>query len=551
MEKFLITAALPYAESIPHLGNLTGSILPADVFYKYLVMNKADAIFICGSDEHGSPIEIQAFKKGIEPKELADKMHKEIKSVLEKFECSFSYYGETNSDSNREMVNMIFELLYKNGYIVETEETVPYCNIDKRVLSDRFIEGTCPYCGSANARGDQCDDCGHLLDPTQLINPHCKICGGSDISFIKSKNLAIDLKKLAPQIKRFIEQNKANNWSRNAVNKALSYIEQGLQPRDITRDLSWGFPVSMKGYETKKFYVWFDALIGYIGITKEWNNEKWKDYWIKSPETKLIQFMGKDNIEFHTLMWPGILIGTDYGFTLPHTIKAFEYLNLKGGKFSKSRGTGLTTQEALEILPAEYWRFVLMYVLPETADTEFSISMLVETIDNVLNNKIGNMLHRIFTFVKSNREVFENRLEKNITEKEILKLIDRYNENFMKLNIREALKTVVELAENANLIISRDQPWSLLKEEKTDQDAQKKLLKITSTLVHAAYAVSIMLWPFMPKASENALSHFGINGTPTIDLIEKEININFEAEAKPLFSKLTEREIKMLEKYSI
>jgi methionyl-tRNA synthetase len=543
-----VTSALPYSYAVPHLGNFVGSVLPADVYYKYLKMLGEDAIFICGSDEHGTPTELRAIKEGVEPEALAKSMHETIKELFEKFNCTFTYYGETHSDQNRDTVYEIFGLLKSNGYITETKNMQAYCNFDKRFLTDRLIEGTCPYCKYQNARGDQCENCGRLLDPSQLISPRCTICGRSEISFKEVKNLALALDKLQASIGSFINEASKNNWSKNAKNKPLSYIKEGLKPRDITRNMKWGFPVPIKGFENSVFYVWFDAVISYISITKEWNSVEWEKYWV-SKDTRLVQFMGKDNIEFHTLMWPGILIGTDVGYTMPTTIRASEYLLSRDVKFSKSQGTGLNMQEALNILGADYWRVILIHLYPETADSEFSIDIVTEIVNKTMNDKIGNLIHRVLTIAKSNAELVKEPRISDTNKAELNKIIEDYKANFDRIRLREALHSLFELADYGNALMSKHQPWLLVKNG--DDNSKKEFSEVMGTLLCTIFNIAIMLRPFAPDASRMALSYFDFNKEPMLMDIANSINaVSLEnKKLVPVFSKVTDEQIKLLEGY--
>ena len=543
MVKYIITSALPYVEGIPHLGNFVGSILPADIFYKYMKMNREDAIFICGSDQHGTPIELQALRKGMEPAELAEKLHNEIKGVLEKYECSFTIYGNTNCKENENTVDEIFSALVENKYVIETESEQAYCNTDQRFLSDRFIEGTCPYCGYDQARGDQCDHCGHLLTPKELIKPHCVICGGTNIVFKKTRNLALNLPALQDEIAEFIDANKDHDWSKIAVNHSVGYLKKGLEPREITRDLKFGFKVPLKGYEDKVFYVWFDAVIGYIGITRAWSNE-WERYW-KGSDTRLIQFMGKDNIEFHTLMWPGILIGSGLGFVLPYTIIAYEYLLSKGIKFSKSRGIGLNLENALGILHPDYWRFALAMLLPETSDTDFSVERLAEIINSDMNNNIGNFAHRTLTMAKGLSVARPSSLCKESQEfsNRVSALIASYKEHFAHIQIREALHDILDIGLAGNAYISAMEPWKL----KGPGNAEK-LNEVVYMALDAVFRMAIMLYPFIPYSSKKLLEIFEYDEEPAIGKAEEGIgdaHINKEL-VKPIFTKLSDEQIRKL-----
>ncbi len=535
----IVTSALPYSYAVPHLGNFVGSVLPGDVYFKYLKMKGEDAIFICGSDQHGTPVELKAIKEGRTPEEVADEMHERIKSLFARMGCGFTYYGKTHCEANRRTVYEIFDRLYKNGFIAENESRHAYCNFDRRFLVDRLIVGTCPYCSTEFARGDQCDNCGRLLEPKDIINPKCSICGKEEIVFRDVRNLALSLDKLQARIRSFITEREGNNWTKNAINKPLSYIDEGLKPRDITRSMNWGFQVPLKGFEDRVFYVWFDAVIGYIGITREWDERRWLHYW--KGDARLVHFLGKDNIEFHTLMWPGIIIGSDMGYVLPATIKASEYLVSKTVKFSKSRGVGLNLETALDIMGSDYWRFALMYLYPETSDTEFSIELLEEVVNTIMNDKIGNFIQRVVKFSIANKDAIGGEPEKRHSD-EAARILSAYTEGFEKVNLREALRQVVEMAGLGNAIMSNSRPWEMAK----NQDKAKELGSVLNTLIEISYYLSIMLWPFAPDASVQALGYFGIEGDPTFKLLDKDISLDFDAFPEPIFKKIGNGEIEKL-----
>ena len=544
-KKTIITSALPYSEAMPHLGNFVGSILPADVFHRYEELAGRDSIFICGSDQHGTPIEIRALKEGVSAEHLADSVHERMKKVFESFECSFTHYGKTNSESNKKAVYEIFEALDKNGYIKEVESVMPYCNIDKRFLTDRYIEGKCPYCGFEGARGDQCDNCGRLLSPQDLIDPYCGLCHNKDIEFKKTVNLAIELDKLQPEILDFVKM-RMGAWSRNAANKTVSYLEQGLEPREITREMKWGFPVPRKGFEDKVFYVWFDAVIGYIGISMEWS-EKWKDYW-KGPDTELIQFMGKDNIEFHTMMWPGILIGSGLGFVLPHTIYAYEYLTAKGLKFSKSRGVGLNMENALEITGPDYWRFALMYLAPESSDNDFTIALFVEVVNKIMNDKIGNYVHRVLTLLKNSGLKASELVEDEKSTDKVAMLTRKYAEDFEALKMREALRELVAIADVGNETISSSRPWELIGKDGVKLGGEDRAKEFLGGMVSIVRRMGVLMWPFAPDASSKILKRFGISEPRLSDLEKPLKELNLEG-LEPVFSKLSDKQLKDLERF--
>ena len=551
-EKILVTSALPYIHSISHLGNLIGSQLPADIYYKYLTLTGRDAIFICGSDEHGASIELKALKEGKTLDEVTNENHAIMKETLQKFGLTFTYYGRTHCKDNQEVTNEIFLALQKNGLIEERTSKLPYCKNCKRVLSDRYIEGKCPYCGGLG-RGDQCNDCGTLLDPAMLQEPYCVVCKKKEIEFVDSKHLFIQLQKIQDKIKAFVEKNQ--HWPSNAYHMSLEFLRQGLNERCISRDLKWGFPIPLKGYEDKVFYVWFDAPIGYIGITKEWSNligkpDEWKRWW-KDPNTKIVHFLGKDNILFHTIFWPGFLMGSDIGYTLPHTIQAYEFLNAKGVKFSKSKGVGLDIQTALEALPADYWRYTLVILIPETADSEFSLEVMQSIVNSELNDNIGNFVHRTLTFINKSFDgkIPEPKLgeEDRAVLEEAKKHIDSFRSNMECIRLREGLKAAAAIARTGNVYLSAKEPWKLVRSnDAKDMEAAGTVFYVCANLIKQ---LAICLYPFTPFTSEKIWSYLNLNDFDKIkiedteELLKAGHTIAKPEVIQPLFNKIKEKEM--------
>ncbi len=514
-------------------------------------MKGDDVIFICGSDVHGAAIEIQAIREKTTPEKIAGKMHEEIKLLFESFGCNFTYYGNTHTAQNKEITYEIFNALNKNGYIEEVQKDLPYCNFDKLFLYDRYIEGKCPVCGFEKARGDQCDNCSSILDPKDLIEPYCTLCGKREIVFKKTKNIAIDLAKLQPQVEKFVKERSKFNWSRNAINESEKYFKNGLKRRDISRHSKWGFPVPLKGFEDQTLFVWFDAPIAYIGITKEWQDSKWENYWM-SEETKLIQFMGKDNIFFHTIFFPATLLGANLGFSMVNTIRSYEFLNWEGKKFSKSRGVGMDLEQALSVVKnPDYWRFALMAIAPENADTDFTTDGFAEAVNKMLNGKIGNLFQRVLMLIKTNREIFDSRVEidEGVAGK-LDELYSKYTKHFKNIELRDALKTVVEIADLGNSYMSEKAPWVLAKAAKDDKSAAKDFSTIMNLLAKIAYYTGILLFPFTPDSSRAALAYFGIERDPKFEDLKKMPVLNLGLEPKPIFEKLTDQQIKKIGSYS-
>ena len=403
-KRTLVTSALPYINGIKHLGNLVGSVLPADIYTKYLKQQGRDVIFICGTDEHGTPAELAAIDDDLPIEEYCKKMHSLQKDVYNKFAINFDYFGQTSSNENIETTQEIFTELNNNGYIFEKELTQWFDPIDNRFLPDRFVVGECPFCGDLGARGDQCDACLRIINATELKNPRSNITGNTKLEKRKTKHLFLNLEALQGELSEWIET-KHKIWSDNAIAIARKWIKEGLISRCITRDLKWGVKVPMKGFEDKVFYVWIDAPIGYISITKQLSIAKkqpnlWEKYW-KNSNTKLVQFMGKDNVFFHSIIWPALLMGSKLNFTLPSIIKSFEFLNHEGSKFSTSRNRGIFLDDAIKEFSADYWRYYLLSIIPEKSDSSFSWDGFQQSVDN-LANSFGNFNNRVLKFIDKN-----------------------------------------------------------------------------------------------------------------------------------------------------
>jgi len=403
VSKWLICAAWPYINAVPHLGTLIGSVLSADVIARYLRLKGEEVVFVSGSDEHGTPIEVEAIKLKISPKELTDKYHQLVKKLFERWNISFDNYSRTENPIHVDFVRRFYLKLYERGYIYEKEIEMPFCPQCQMFLPDRFIEGECPYCHYKGARGDQCDNCGRLLEPTRLINPRCNICGGKPI-IKRTKHWFFDLPKLANELYKYVENNE--KLPPNARNMSLAMLREGLKPRAITRDNKWGIPAPFPGSEGKTIYVWMEAVLGYITATIEFfsrrgEENRWKEFWLNE-DTKSVYFIGKDNIPFHTIIFPALLIASGENYVLPWTVSSTEYLLFRGEKFSKSRRVGIWIDEALELFPVDYWRFSLLINRPENKDFNFTWEAFKESVNSHLNDTIGNFIHRTLTFIYKN-----------------------------------------------------------------------------------------------------------------------------------------------------
>ncbi len=502
MAKWVVTSAWPYVNSVPHLGNLIGSILSADVFARYLRMKGEDVVFVSGSDEHGTPIEIEAIRKGVQPKELTDQAHEYVSKLFSEFGISFDNYTRTESNVHKEFVREFMMKLYENGYVFKQEEILPYCPRDKMFLPDRFVVGTCPYCGYPKAYGDQCDNCGRLLHPSEIKNPHCAICGGS-VEFKKTTHWFFDLPKLSEQLEKWLEE---SNLPDNVKNYSLTWIKEGLKPRSLTRDNKWGIPAPFPGAENKTIYVWFEALLGYISATKEYGLKRhrdpdfWKKYWFDS-ETHTVYFIGKDNIPFHAIILPAMMIATGDPYVLPWYISATEYLMYEGEQFSKSRRWGIWIDEALEILPADYWRFALIKMRPETKDTNFTWKEFVRIVNSDMNDDIGNFVHRVLRFIESRYDSIVpepgtfTKIDKEYIEAittspiKVGKLIEEFR-------LKHALEAITELARKGNQYLNIRAPWEKIRTDPNDAAT------IMYVAVNAVAALAILLAPFIPSTAE-------------------------------------------------
>ena len=542
MKKRLITSALPYVNNIPHLGNLT-QVLSADVFARFCRSKGYETLYICGTDEYGTASETRALQEGVTPRELCDRYHAIHRDIYKWFNISFDYFGRTSTPLQTEIVQHIFNEVDKNGYISEKESEQLYCPECKRFLADRYVTGTCPHCGDTGARGDQCDKCGTLLDPTELIDPKCSVCGHTP-ELKKTKHLYINLPKALPLLQKWMDKASVEGfWAKNAIQITNSWIRDGLQERCITRDLKWGIPVPKEGFEDKVFYVWFDAPIGYISITAN-ATENW-EYWWRDPEnTELFQFIGKDNIPFHTVIFPSSLLATGEKWTMLHHMSSTEYLNYEGGKFSKSRGIGIFGNDVQETgIKADVWRFYMFYNRPEKQDFTFTWKDFQEKINKELIGNLSNLVNRTLTFVKRfyDGNLGEGALDQELKaqiiekEKEITDSLERADE-------RDALRAIFALSDIGNKAFQASEPWKLRNE---DPERAKAILR---TLVYLIRDLGVMVTPYMPSTGDKILafvsspsSTWNDCGTFTGELKVGEISLLFEKLEDKRVEELRER----------
>jgi methionyl-tRNA synthetase len=473
--KYLITSALPYINGIKHLGNIIGSILPSDVYARFLRQQGEKVLFICGTDEHGTPAEIAAQDEGMEVSAYCEKMHLVQKNIYEGFNIQFDYFGRSSAPSNHKITQEVFKELDNNNYIAEKVIAQVYSLDDKRFLPDRYVIGTCPHCGFDKARGDQCDQCGRLLDPTDLITPRSAISGSTNLEVRQEKHLFITLDLLTDKLKDWLATKK--NWPSFSMSVANKWLTEGLNPRCISRDLKWGIPIPKKGFEDKVFYVWFDAPMAYIAITKDWAKEvkhdvdAWQEWWLgDTSETCYVQFMAKDNLPFHSIMWPAMLLGANPKWKTVDILKGFHWLTYEGGKFSTSLNRGIFSDTALDLFPADYWRYYLLANIPETSDSDFKLPDFIATINKDLVGILGNFINRVAALVK---KYFNNSVPTYNANNDFIKmlkprcdtLVKAIKDDYYAVNMRAIMRHVRELWALGNEFITEAAPWTLVKQD--------------------------------------------------------------------------------------
>jgi methionyl-tRNA synthetase len=508
MNRILVTSALIYANGPLHIGHLAGAYLPADIYTKYNRLKGNDIIHICGTDEHGIPVTIKAEQLGISPKDIVDKYHKEIYKDFENLNIDFDNFSRTSSPLHHKMAKEFFLKIHKKGLIEKKEGQQLYCPKCERFLADRYIEGECPYCHSENARGDQCEVCGKWIEPTQLINARCKICGTIP-KIKKTYHWYFLLDKMQNQLEDWIESKKT--WKSNVKSFAKGWFKEGLKSRAITRDMKWGVPVPLDDAKGKVLYVWFDAPIGYISSTIEWANEigkpeLWKEYWF-GKDTKLIHFIGKDNIVFHAIVWPAMLLGYNNEIIMPSEIPANEFLNIESRKISTSRNWAIWVKDFLDVFPADFLRYYLAANLPENSDMDFKWKEFQAKINGELADILGNLVNRTYVFINRyfdglvpEPDTFDN------TDNKLIQSINNASEDigslFEKFHIRQATFQLMNLAREGNKYFDFKKPWVLIKEDK------RKCATTLYLLTNLINTISTLFTPIIPegmKKIKNAL----------------------------------------------
>ncbi|TPG72526.1 methionine--tRNA ligase [Hymenobacter nivis] len=511
-QRYTVTAALPYANGPVHIGHLAGVYLPADIYVRYLRAAGRDVKFICGSDEHGVPITIRAQKEGVTPQQVVDKYHALIRDSFRDFNVSFDVYSRTSSATHAAVSSEFFLKLYHDGKFIEQTTQQYFDEQAQQFLADRYIVGTCPNCGNENAYGDQCERCGTSLSPTELINPRSMLSGAHPV-LRDTKHWFLPLDEYEPWLREWIVEGHKNDWKTNVYGQCKSWIDQGLHPRAVTRDLDWGVPVPLPGAEGKVLYVWFDAPIGYISATKEAFPDEWELYW-KDAGSKLVHFIGKDNIVFHCIIFPAMLKAHG-GYILPDNVPANEFLNLEGDKISTSRNWAVWLHEYLQDFPgqADVLRYVLCANAPETKDNDFTWKDFQARNNNELVATLGNFVNRAVVLT---HKFFEGRVpaagELLDIDQEALRQLAAFPAKIGELienyRFRDALAEVMNLARLGNKYLADTQPWHLIK-----TDAAR-----TGTVLHVALQIAAALvptlGPFLPESAEKLGTMLGIEAGP-------------------------------------
>ncbi|MBI1234804.1 MAG: methionine--tRNA ligase [Alphaproteobacteria bacterium] len=517
MARYLITSALPYINGVKHLGNLAGSMLPADVYARYLRLRGHEVLYICATDEHGTPAELAAAEAGLDVRTYCDREHEVQKKAGEGFSLSYDYFGRTSSPQNYALTQHFAEVLEANGLIDERSDEQVFSIDDDRFLPDRYVEGTCPHCGFERARGDQCDNCGRLLEPTDLKDPYSKISGSRNLEVRETKHLYLLQTQMEEKLRAWVDA--AEGWPSLAKSIAYKWLDEGLRDRSITRDLKWGVPVTKDGkprpgFETKVFYVWFDAPIGYIGATAEWaeaNGGDWESWWKTdkgADDVTYVQFMGKDNVAFHTVSFPATILGSGEDWKTVDRLKAFNWLNWYGGKFSTSEKRGVFMDQALDLLPGDYWRWYLTANAPEGSDTQFTWEHFQSTVNKDLADVLGNFVNRLLRFTNSR---FDGQVPEggdwgeaeDWLAGEVDTRLKAIAAHYEAMDYRKAASETRALWAAGNEYLTRAEPWTHFK-----TDREKAAVGVRTGIALAAI-MGRVAQPIIPEAAAKILDAVG------------------------------------------
>jgi len=541
-EKIFIGVAWPYADGPLHLGHIAGAYLAPDIFARYHRAKGNEVLMVSGSDQHGTPITIKAEQEGRKPGEVAAQYHQQFLDSWQRLGISFDLFTRTGTANHAEVSHDIFLTLLDRGYIYKDTVSQAFCPRCQRFLPDRYIEGTCPYCHSSGARGDQCDACGRPLNPAELIDPHCHFCGATPV-FKDTEHFFLKLGAFRDRLLAWVKQQ--THWKPNVRNFTLQYLEDGLKDRAITRDIDWGVPVPVDGFENKRIYVWFEAVIGYLSASKEWakstgDEERWRSFW-QDKEAKSYYFIGKDNIVFHTIVWPAMLLGYDC-LNLPYDVPANEFLTIEGRKLSTSRNWAVWLPDYLSRYDPDPLRYLFSINMPDTADTDFSWREFVRRNNDELVATYGNLVHRVLTFVYRN---FDGSVPHYDTidakgkglENTAYALLNDVGNLLSGCHFKQAIMKAMSLAHETNRYLDEKSPWKVIKEDR--QAAANSLYVALGVISH----LKTMLYPFLPFSSQKLHEYLGFKGRVEDDGWQLRLPSPGQKllPPEPLFSKLEEK----------
>jgi methionyl-tRNA synthetase len=544
-EKILVAVAWPYSNGSLHIGQIVGPYLPADIFARYHRAAGNDVLMVSGSDQHGTPITVRAEQEGRTPGEVASQFHAEFLESWRGLGISWDLYTTTGTENHIRVVQDIFRALLEKGDIYQASMKLPYCTVEKRFLLDRYVEGTCPICGDPNARGDQCDNCGNVLDPIDLTDRRCKF-DGSEPELRDSEHFFLRLSAYNHRVKEWLSTDK-EHWRKNVINFALGVLEQGLHDRAITRDLEWGIPIPVEGYEGKRIYVWFENVIGYLSAAIEWAEragqpERWRDFW-QDPQAKSYYFMGKDNIWFHTLSWPAQLMGyseaKDDHYNLPYDVPANQYLTIRGSKASTSRRMAVWVPDYLSRYDPDPLRYYLSATMPETSDSDFTWADFIRRNNDELVATWGNLVNRVLTLTYRNfdRSVPPARDPTDDDRALIARAeqaIAETGEDIGLCRFRAGLESAMSVAREANRYIEENAPWKLLGEDR------ERCATVLNTTIGTISGLNVALSPYLPFTAQTLHGYLGSEGP--IQAIGWRLHVPKPgtplADAQPLYRKL-------------
>jgi methionyl-tRNA synthetase len=540
MSKIFIGVAWPYANGPVHVGHMAGCNLPPDIFAKYHRMRGNEVLMVSGSDMHGTPVTVKAEAEGLKPEELADKYHQLNVKAFEDFGIEFDLFLSTEDETHKKVAKQMFLRLHERGYLYEKEMELPYCHECDRTLPDRYVEGTCPFCDHKNARGDQCEECGKLLDPDMLIEPRCNACNNPP-EFVKRIHFFFKLSALEEELKKWVADK--TYWRSHVFNFTKTFLEGGLKDRPVTRDTTYGIEIPIEGHENKRIYVWFEAFMGYYSMAIEWarrdgENDAWKDYWQNS-DCRHYYFLGKDNVPFHTIFWPAVLLAHG-DLELPYDVPANAFLRFGGEQFSKSRGISVDIQDIVAKYDPDAVRYYMSTIMPENRDADFSWEEFIAKNNNELVATYGNFVHRTLSFTHKNFGEIPHPQQLDTPDREAIEEIKRCSHDVAELlekcEFKRGIKRAMELARFGNQYLDSSAPWTQIKSSK------ERCGTTLYTAIHISRALAVIMTPYLPFSSQRLWESLGEEGKIT-DISWEEALIPPEAGRKlappePLFKKL-------------